>query len=208
MSQKFIYSFRKYWVTVHYIPGPVLDVGDRAVNKTGRNSRLHGVYIQVGEAGNKNDRFVFSNDKITTKHDEYVKRITHTHRHKAGWGPGTWMEAAIQEGKPRESSLQNQFWVKSWQARTWAGLVSGQRASWAQSGGCPWLEPSEGGGVGGEERAWGWSVMCQIRWGFGGCWKRFRLFLQVKWGDMGRSSAEKWYDLLSVKDRCGCFMGN
>ena len=71
-------------MTVHYIPGPVLDVGDRAVNKTGRNSRLHGVYIQVGEAGNKNDRFVFSNDKITTKHDEYVKRITHTHRHKAG----------------------------------------------------------------------------------------------------------------------------
>lgn len=147
MSQKFIYLFRKYWVSVHYIPGPVSDFGDRAVNKTGRNSGLHGVYIQVGEAGNKNDRFVFSNDKITTKHDEYVKRITHTHRHKAGWGPGTWMEAAIQEGKPRESSLQNQFWVKLWQAKTWAGLVSGQRAFWAQSGGCPWLEPGKGGGV-------------------------------------------------------------
>ena len=56
-------------MTVHYIPGPVLDVGDRAVNKTGRNSWLHGAYIQVGEAGNKNDGFVFSNDRITTKHD-------------------------------------------------------------------------------------------------------------------------------------------
>lgn len=133
----------------------------------------------MGEAGNKNGRFVFSNDKITTKHDEYVKRIIRTHRHKAGEDqePGRKLQFR------RENRGSPHYRISSESSRGRQGLELG----WYLSKEHPKTN---------QEAAGGWSPVRVVGCGGGeglrlecdesdqvGLWgllKRFRLFLQVR----------------------------